>query len=60
MWQQPRVLWSAGECELVVCDGPTFRRRIEFLKSEKVWDSKTGSWYLKVDEAELVQNRGTK
>jgi diphthine-ammonia ligase len=50
---------EGGEYETFVCDGPTFSLRIQILKSRNVWDSKTGSGHLVVDEAKLVQKKVT-
>jgi predicted ATP pyrophosphatase (TIGR00289 family) len=49
---------DGGEYETFVCDGPIFKRRIQFLSSKRIWDSKTGSGFLKIDEAELLQKKG--
>ena len=48
---------EGGEYETTVCDGPTFKHKIEISESKRVWDSKTGSGYLEVDEAKLVTRK---
>jgi predicted ATP pyrophosphatase (TIGR00289 family) len=49
---------DGGEYETTVCDGPCFKRKIEILGSKRVWDSKTGSGYLQVEQAKLVPRKG--
>jgi predicted ATP pyrophosphatase (TIGR00289 family) len=49
---------EGGEYETYVCDGPTFKQRIEFVKTRSVWDTKTGSGYLGIDQARLSEKRG--
>ena len=46
--------FEGGHAETFVVDGPIFKRRVEFLETEKVWDPKTESGYLDVKEAVLV------
>jgi len=47
-------VFDGGEAETIVLDGPIFKKRIEIIDSEKVWDRKTQSGYLKIKKAELV------
>jgi len=44
---------EGGEMETLVVDGPIFKRKIKIIDSEKIWDNKTQSGYLKIN-AELV------
>lgn len=48
------VAFEGGEAETLVLDCPLFKKRIQILKSKIVWDSTTGSGYLKVKKARLV------
>ncbi len=48
------VAGEGGELDSLVIDAPQFKKRIEISDSEKIWDSKTGSGYLKVKDAKLV------
>jgi predicted ATP pyrophosphatase (TIGR00289 family) len=50
---------EGGEYDTFVCDGPIFKRRIQFLRSKRIWDNKTDSGFLNIDEAELLQKKGT-
>ncbi|MEM5766445.1 MAG: TIGR00289 family protein [Candidatus Aenigmatarchaeota archaeon] len=45
---------EGGEYESFVINCPIFNRRIEILRSRKVWDEKTNSGYLVVNEAKLM------
>jgi diphthine-ammonia ligase len=51
---QVNIAGEGGEFETTVCDGPIFKQRIVISKSKKIWDKKTGSGYLQVEEARLV------
>ena len=51
------LLGEGGVYDSFVVDGPIFKKRIEFLDSEKVWDSKTSSGYLEVRNATLVSKQ---
>jgi len=48
------IVGEGGEYETLVVDGPIFKKKIKILESEKVWDEKTQSGYLKIKKAELV------
>jgi diphthine-ammonia ligase len=47
-------LFEGGHADTFVLDAPFFKKRIELIKTEKVWDSKTNSGYLVIKEANLV------
>lgn len=47
--------FEGGQAETFVCDAPMFKKRIEFVTASKVWDDKTGSGYLEVHAAKLVE-----
>ena len=47
------LVGEGGEYESFVIDGPIFKKRIEILKSEKIWDNKTQSGWLKIKKAKL-------
>lgn len=47
-------LGEGGYMDSFVCDGPFFKKRIEFTSTEKIWDNKTNSGYLEVKDARLV------
>jgi len=44
-----------GEYEILVCDAPIFSHKIRFEKAKRIWDRKTGSGYLEIAEAKLVE-----
>ncbi len=46
---------EGGHYDSFVVDGPIFKKKIEFVDTSKVWDKKTGSGYLEVSDAKLVQ-----
>jgi len=48
------LVFEGGEAETIVLDGPIFHKKIKILDSEKIWDDKTHSGYLKIKKAELV------
>jgi predicted ATP pyrophosphatase (TIGR00289 family) len=48
---------EGGEYETYVCDGPTFKKRIEFVKTRRIWETKTGSGYLEIDQARLSEKK---
>jgi diphthine-ammonia ligase len=50
---------EGGEYETLVCDGPTFKRRLRILDSKKEWDTKTGSGHIAVNKADLVAKEPT-
>ena len=45
---------EGGHYDSFVVDAPMFKKKIEFVSSKKVWDNKTNSGYLEVEEAKLV------
>lgn len=46
---------EGGEYETFACDAPIFSYRIQFEKAKRIWDRKTGSGYLEIAEAKLVE-----
>ena len=42
------IVGEGGEYESLVLDGPIFKKRIKIVDSEKIWDEKTQSGYLKI------------
>ncbi|MGC9516089.1 MAG: TIGR00289 family protein [Methanomicrobiales archaeon] len=46
------MAFEGGEAETLVLDGPIFHKKIEVLKSRKVWDADSG--YLFIEEAKLL------
>ncbi len=46
--------FEGGYADTFVCDGPIFKKRIEFVDIEKKWDKKTSSGYLQVNNAILL------
>ncbi len=49
------VLGEGGEFESLVLDCPLFSRKIVVAESEKVWDSKTHSGYMKISRIKLAE-----
>jgi len=49
------LVGEGGEYESLVIDGPIFKKRIKIINSEKVWEEKTHSGYLKIKKAVLVE-----
>ncbi len=47
------VLGEGGYYNSLVVDGPIFNKKIEILNSKKVWDNKTYSGYMEVEDARL-------
>lgn len=47
------LVGEGGEYETIVLDGPIFKKKIEIIRTEKYWDEKTQSGYLKI-KAKLV------
>jgi diphthamide synthase (EF-2-diphthine--ammonia ligase) len=43
---------EGGEYETLVLDAPFFKKRIELVRTKKVW--KDGSGYMSVEEAKLT------
>ena len=48
------VLGEGGYYNTFVTDGPIFKKQIQVLNSRKVWDKKTSSGYLEIEDATLV------
>ena len=48
------ILGEGGYYNTFVLDGPIFDKQIQVLNSKKVWDNKTSSGYLDIEEAKLV------
>jgi predicted ATP pyrophosphatase (TIGR00289 family) len=53
------IVGEGGEYETYVCDAPTFKKRVEFVKTRTVWDKKTGSGYLEIEQARLSEKGRT-
>jgi len=49
------LVGEGGEYETLVVDCPIFMKRIEIIDSEKVWDKKTQSGYLRIKKAKLIK-----
>jgi len=47
------IVGEGGEYESIVLDGPIFKKKIKITDTEKIWDEKTQSGYLKI-KAKLV------
>lgn len=47
--------FEGGYAETFVVDGPIFKKRIDFVDVQKIWDNETFSGYLEVKEANLVE-----
>jgi len=45
------LAFEGGEAETLVLDGPIFKKKIEIIKSQKVWDRDSGNFLIK--EAKL-------
>jgi diphthine-ammonia ligase len=50
---------EGGEYETYVCDGPTFKKRVELVRTRTIWDTKTGSGHLEIDQARLCEKKRT-
>ncbi len=50
---------EGGSYDTLTLDAPPFRKKIEILDSEKFWDERTGSGYLNVKNARLVEKQTT-
>ena len=48
------VLGEGGYYNTLVLDGPIFNKKIQVTSSKKIWDNKTYSGYLDIDQAKLV------
>ena len=48
------ILGEGGYYNSLVLDGPIFNKKIDVVKSKKIWDNKTYSGYLEILEAKLV------
>lgn len=51
------MAFEGGEAETFVLDSPIFKKKIEIKNYETVWDSKTGSGYIVIKNAELVSKK---
>lgn len=49
------IVFEGGEGETLVLDGPIFKKRIEIIEKEVVWDEKTHSGFLKINKARLAK-----
>ncbi|MFN6992019.1 MAG: TIGR00289 family protein [Fervidobacterium sp.] len=49
------IVLEGGEGETLVVDGPIFKKRIEIIDKEVIWDNKLQSGYLNVKKARLVK-----
>jgi len=49
------LVGEGGEYESLVIDGPIFKKKINIINSEKKWDEKTQSGYLKINKATLIK-----
>lgn len=49
------LLGEGGMYDSFVCDAPFFKKKVEMKNLRKVWDSKTKSGFLEVENAELVE-----
>jgi predicted ATP pyrophosphatase (TIGR00289 family) len=49
------LVGEGGEFESLVVDGPIFKKKIKLIDSEKIWDEKTQSGYLKINKAKLIE-----
>ena len=47
-------LGEGGYMDSFICDAPFFKKKIEFKRTEKIWDNKTNSGYLEVKKAVLT------
>ena len=48
------MAFEGGEAESLVLDCPIFRKRIEIIDSEKIWDNETSSGFLDIKKANLI------
>ncbi len=48
------ILGEGGYYNTFVMDGPIFKKQIQVLNSRKVWDNKTSSGYMEIQDAKLV------
>jgi len=46
--------FEGGYADTFVCDAPFFKKKIEFKRTERIWDNKTNSGYLQVNDAILL------
>jgi predicted ATP pyrophosphatase (TIGR00289 family) len=49
------LVGEGGEFESIVINGPIFKKKIKIINSEKIWDEKTQSGYLKINKATLIK-----
>ena len=47
------LAFEGGEAETLVIDGPLFKKKLEILDSEKVWNFDNG--HLIIKDAQLVE-----
>ncbi len=47
------IVLEGGEGETITLDGPCFKKKVEIVDSEIVWDDKTNSGWMKVKKVEL-------
>ena len=48
------ILGEGGYYNTFVLDGPIFNKKIQVLNSKKIWDSKTFSGYMEIEDAKLT------
>ena len=48
------ILGEGGYYNTFVVDGPIFNKRIQIASSRKIWDNKTASGYLEIENAKLA------
>jgi predicted ATP pyrophosphatase (TIGR00289 family) len=51
------IAGEGGEYETLVCDGPTFKYKVQILNANRIWDRKTDSGYLEINKAELAPRK---
>ena len=49
------LTFEGGEAESLVLDAPIFKKKINILDFEKIWDNKTNSGYIIIKNAKLIQ-----
>ncbi|MBU5688594.1 MAG: TIGR00289 family protein [Candidatus Aenigmarchaeota archaeon] len=48
------IVFEGGEGETLVLDGPIFKKKIEIIDKEIVWDEKSKSGYVNIKKAKLL------
>jgi diphthine-ammonia ligase len=48
------LVGEGGEYETLVVDGPIFKKKIRIIETEKIWNKKTKSGYIKIKKAKLI------